>query len=91
MRCTSKLVAGLPGVIKGPLSPEVKEPEKTIPRVIVISILVIAVLYIVMQACIISVLPYETASTSKSVVTDYIRVLLGDGVGNVRTNFWETF
>ena len=59
------------------LGDEVKEPEKTIPRVIVISILAIAVIYIVMQACIISVLPYETASTSHSVVADYIRALIG--------------
>ena len=59
------------------LGDEVKEPEKTIPRVIVISILAVAVLYIVMQACIISVLPYEVASTSKSVVADYIRMLIG--------------
>ena len=59
------------------LGDEVKEPEKTIPRVIVISILAIAVLYVVMQACIISVLPYEIASTSKSVVADYIRALVG--------------
>ncbi|HEX8172380.1 MAG TPA: amino acid permease [Thermoanaerobaculia bacterium] len=59
------------------LGDEVKDPEKTIPRVIVISILAIAVLYIVMQACIISVLPYSVASTSKSVVADYIRVLIG--------------
>ena len=59
------------------LGDEVKQPEKTIPRVIVISILAIGVLYILMQACIISVLPYETASRSTSVVADYIRVLIG--------------
>lgn len=59
------------------LGDEVKQPEKTIPRVIVISILAVAVLYIVMQACIVSVLPYEVASTSKSVVTDYITLLVG--------------
>src|SRR6185436_4561953 len=59
------------------LGDEVKEPEKTIPRVIVISILAIAVIYIVMQACIISVLPYEIASKSSSVVADYIRALIG--------------
>jgi amino acid transporter len=59
------------------LGDEVKDPERTIPRVIVISILAIAVLYIVMQACIISVLPYEVASTSKSVVADYIQALVG--------------
>jgi amino acid transporter len=59
------------------LGDEVKEPEKTIPRVIVISILAIAAMYILMQACIVSVLPYETATTSTSVVADYIRTLIG--------------
>lgn len=59
------------------LGDEVKDPEKTIPRVIVISILAIAVIYIVMQACIISVLPYETATKSHFVVADYIRTLAG--------------
>ncbi|HEX7829532.1 MAG TPA: APC family permease [Thermoanaerobaculia bacterium] len=59
------------------LGDEVKEPEKTIPRVIVVSILAVAALYIVMQACIVSVLPYEVASTSKSVVADYISLLIG--------------
>jgi amino acid transporter len=59
------------------LGDEVKEPEKTIPRVIVISIFAIAVLYIVMQACIISVLPYDVATKSHSVVADYIRAIIG--------------
>jgi basic amino acid/polyamine antiporter, APA family len=59
------------------LGDEVKEPQKTIPRVIVISILTIAVLYILMQACILAVLPYGVASTSTSVVADYIRALIG--------------
>lgn len=59
------------------LGDEVKNPERTIPRVIVISILAVAALYILMQACILSVLPYEVASTSKSVVADYIRTLIG--------------
>jgi amino acid transporter len=59
------------------LGDEVKDPERTIPRVIVISILAVAALYILMQACILSVLPYEVASTSKSVVADYIRTLIG--------------
>ncbi|HEX2836364.1 MAG TPA: APC family permease [Thermoanaerobaculia bacterium] len=59
------------------LGDEVKEPEKTIPRVIVISILAVAALYILMQACIVSVLPYEVASTSKFVVADYITRLIG--------------
>jgi amino acid transporter len=59
------------------LGDEVKQPEKTIPRVIVISILAVGALYILMQACIISVLPYEVAAHSKSVVADYITTLVG--------------
>ena len=56
---------------------EVRDPTRTIPRVIVISILAIGVIYIVMNACIISVLPMDKAMTSKSVVSDYLAVLLG--------------
>ena len=59
------------------LGDEVREPEKTIPRVIVISILAIGVIYLVMNACIISVLPMQQAMTSPSVVGDYIAALMG--------------
>jgi amino acid transporter len=55
----------------------VHEPTKTIPRVIVISILAIGAIYLVMNACLISVLPMNIAMTSKSVVSDYIAALLG--------------
>ncbi len=61
------------------LGDEVKDPEKTIPRVIVISILVIAAVYIVMQGAIVSVLPMKVAMTSKFVVADYFEVLTGSG------------
>lgn len=56
---------------------EVKDPVKTVPRVIIISILAIAVIYIVMNACILSVIPVEQAIASKSVVSDYLAILLG--------------
>ena len=59
------------------LGDEVKDPEKTIPRVIVISILAIAAVYIVMQASMISVLPMKVAMTSKFVVADYMETLIG--------------
>jgi amino acid transporter len=59
------------------LGDEVKEPEKTIPRVIVISILTIALVYVVMQALIVSVLPLNIAMTSKFVVADYMERLQG--------------
>jgi amino acid transporter len=59
------------------LGDEVRDPEKTIPRVIVVSILAIGAIYLVMNACIISVLPMQQAMTSPSVVGDYIAALMG--------------
>lgn len=59
------------------LGDEIHDPTRTIPRVIVISILAIAVLYILMNACLISVLPMRTAMTSEHVFSDYLAVLLG--------------
>jgi amino acid transporter len=59
------------------LGDEVREPRKTIPRVIVISILAIGAIYLVMNACLVSVLPMQQAMTSKSIVGDYLAILLG--------------
>jgi amino acid transporter len=56
---------------------EVRDPQRTIPRVIVISILAIGVIYLVMNACLISVLPMKQAMVSPSIVADYLAVLLG--------------
>jgi len=56
---------------------EVRDPEKTIPRVIVISILAIGVIYLVMNACLISVMPMHDAISSKHIVGDYLALLLG--------------
>jgi APA family basic amino acid/polyamine antiporter len=58
---------------------EVRDPTRTIPRVIVISILAIGAIYLLMNACIISVLPMDQAMTSKAVVADYLVLLLGSG------------
>ncbi len=59
------------------LGDEIHDPTRTIPRVIVVSILAIAALYIVMNACLVSVLPMRTAMTSEHVFSDYLGVLLG--------------
>src|SRR5947209_1745769 len=56
---------------------EVRQPERTIPRVIVISILAIGAIYLVMNACLISVLPMKQAMVSPSIVADYLALLLG--------------
>jgi amino acid transporter len=56
---------------------EVRDPERTIPRVIVLSILAIGAIYLLMNACLISVLPMRQAIASKSIVGDYLALLLG--------------
>jgi amino acid transporter len=56
---------------------EVRDPERTIPRVIVLSIIAIGAIYLLMNACVISVLPMSVATTSKRVIGDYLALLLG--------------
>jgi len=63
------------------LGDEVRDPHRTIPRVIVISILAIGVIYLVMNACLISVLPMRQAMTSQSIVIFLILALIA--IGNV--------
>jgi fructoselysine transporter len=59
------------------LAEEVKEPTKTIPRVIVISILSVAVLYVLMNVSILSVLPVKEAMASKATVSDFVAAVAG--------------
>ncbi|MEO8215905.1 MAG: APC family permease [Acidobacteriota bacterium] len=72
---------------------EVRDARRTVPRVIVISILAIAAIYITMNACLTSVLPMKAAMTSKAIVSDYLRILLGSRVARVVTVFilWTAF
>jgi amino acid transporter len=65
------------------LGDEVRNPERTIPRVIVISILAIGAIYLLMNACLISVLPMPQAMTSTSIVSDYLAFLLGTRAAQV--------
>ena len=75
------------------LAEEIVEPTKTIPRVIVISILAVAVLYILMNVCIVSVLPMDKAMVSKSTVADFVEVLAGRPVARLVTGLilWTAF
>jgi amino acid transporter len=65
------------------LGDEVRDPERTIPRVIVISILAIGAIYLIMNACLISVLPMQQAMASTSIVSDYLAFLLGTKAAQV--------
>lgn len=75
------------------LAEEVVEPTKTIPRVIVVSILLVAVLYLLMNVCVLSVLPAQEAMSSKAAVSDYVARAAGRpvAVGVTVLILWTAF
>lgn len=55
------------------LGEEIKEPEKNIPRAVLISIIGIAIIYITMNVCVIGVIPWqELMQTTKSDTRFYV-------------------
>jgi amino acid transporter len=59
------------------LGGEMKNPERNIPRAIFISILGITVLYLAMQAAILSVIPWREAQASSFIVSTFIERAYG--------------
>lgn len=70
---------------------EIKEPERTIPRAIILSIVLVAVIYIVMNISILGVIPWKefsaTASTAanKYVISTFMERLYGSTAATVAT------
>jgi amino acid transporter len=64
---------------------EVKNPGNTIPRSILISIGVVALLYLSMNISIINVIPWREAMKSTAIVSDFMERLYGRGAANVVT------
>ncbi len=56
---------------------EVREPARTIPRSILLSILVIGALYLAINISIISVVPYQQAIHSKAIIADFMQRIYG--------------
>ncbi len=56
---------------------EIKDPTTTIPRSILLSIGILAVLYIAMSLSIIGVIPWQQASHSQAVVSEFMEHLYG--------------
>jgi amino acid transporter len=56
---------------------ELKRPERTIPYSIIVSILLVAVLYIAMNLAILGVLPIQQSMHSGAIVADYMQVVYG--------------
>lgn len=67
------------------LGGEVRNPTKNIPRAIVFSVLLVAVLYLLMSVVIIGVIPWKQAATSHAVVSEFIARLYGLRAASVMT------
>jgi len=59
---------------------EVKEPEKTIPRAVMISVVVVAAIYMTMNISIMGVVPTERLMASKNIASDFMEILYGHNV-----------
>ncbi|MEI6817778.1 MAG: APC family permease, partial [Bacteroidota bacterium] len=69
------------------LGAEIKEPERNIPRSIFISIIGIAVLYLLMQVCILGVIPWAVGKDSKYIVSLFFENIYGRTAAIVATVF----
>jgi fructoselysine transporter len=67
------------------LGGEIIRPERNIPRSIFLSIAGIAVLYLLMQTCILGVLPWEEIKDSPFVVSTFFENLYGKAAAQVAT------
>lgn len=67
------------------LGGEIKNPDKNIPRSMFISIAAIAVLYLLMNVSVASVLPLQTIISSKSVVSEFIYTTGGKVAATIAT------
>jgi amino acid transporter len=67
------------------LGGEVKNPTRNIPRAIVFSVLLVAVLYLLMNIVIIGTIPWQQAAVSHAVVSEFIGKLYGAGAASLMT------
>jgi len=64
---------------------EIKDPEKNIPRSIMISISGIAVIYLLMQLAVLGVIPWREAKDSQFIVSTFFERIYGHGAAIVAT------
>lgn len=62
---------------------EVRNPGRTIPRSILISIVVLGCFYLLMNISVIGVIPWQHAMTSKAVVAEFIQKIYGSAAGKL--------
>ncbi|MBS1801196.1 MAG: APC family permease [Acidobacteria bacterium] len=59
------------------LGGEVRNPRTNIPRAVIVSILVVAALYLAMNVSILGSLPWQSAQHSKAIVADFMQAVHG--------------
>ena len=67
------------------LAEEIRDPGRVIPRAILFSILSVAVLYVLMTAAFLSVIPWREAIHSPYIASVYVQLLFGSTAGKVMT------
>jgi amino acid transporter len=72
---------------------EVHDPERVVPRSILISVIAVAVLYLTMNVTIIGVVPWREAMKSTAIVSDFIQRIYGTRAAQAMTVLvlWTTF
>lgn len=75
------------------LGDEVKEPAKTIPRAVLLSVGLIAAIYLTMNISIISVIPWQEAMKSTHIASDFMEKLYGSRIASGFTLLilWTSF
>ena len=59
------------------LGDEVREPGRTIPRAVLLSVTIVAVIYLTMNIAIIGVVPWQLAMESKNIAAEFMERLYG--------------
>jgi amino acid transporter len=67
------------------LAEEIRDPGRVIPRAIMFSIFAVGILYIMMTAAFLSVIPWREAIESHYIASVYIQLLFGSAAGKVMT------
>lgn len=67
------------------LAEEIRDPGRVIPRAILFSIITVAVLYVLMTASFLSVIPWRQALESKFIASTFIEILQGPAAGKMMT------
>ena len=60
---------------------EIRKPSKIIPRVVICSIVLVALLYLSMNLAILGTVPWQQGQYSKAIVADYMQALYGHSRG----------